>query len=120
MKSLLFIALIATALSQNLIADLQAQTDNCFLQSKSFYEGASSALKQTNIESIIDSLEKLVERVPSLMRACGAEEEATAFETAYPPACTRLLSKEAKIMVKIMRLYAEDQEKNEKQIMVRR
>lgn len=52
------------------------------------------------------------------MRACGAEEEAKSFETAYPPACTRVLAKEAKLLVKIMRLYAEDQEKNEKQIMV--
>jgi hypothetical protein len=60
----------------------------------------------------------VVEEVPSIMRACGAEEEAASFETAYPPACTKVLAKEAKLLVKIMRLYAEDQEKNEKQIMV--
>lgn len=112
MKLIIIVALIAAVLSQNLITDFKAQSAICFAKSKAFYQDANAAVAQTNIDSIIDSLEKLSERVPSVLRACGAEEEAAAYEQNYPPACTKLLAREAKILVKIMKLYAEDQEKN--------
>ena len=56
MKTVLLVTFIALALANNLINDLQAQADGCFANSKSLYERTSVALKQKNIESIIDSL----------------------------------------------------------------
>lgn len=118
MKAILIVALIAVALSQNLITDFKTQTGLCFAQSKALYAEVDSALNQKSLDAIIDSLEKISEKVPSLLRTCGAEEQAEAFEIAFPPACTKVLAKEAKIFVKIMKLYAEDQQKNEKQILL--
>lgn len=118
MKTLLFISLLVIVLSQNLISDFYTEAGLCFAKSKSFYNEVNSALTQKSTDAIIDSLEKMSEKVPGLLRACGAEDEAQAYEEAYPPACTKILAKEAKIFVKIMKLYAEDQVKNEKQIMI--
>jgi hypothetical protein len=56
MKTVLLVTFIALALSSNLINDLQAQADGCFANAKSLYERASAALKQNEIEAIIDSL----------------------------------------------------------------
>jgi hypothetical protein len=52
------------------------------------------------------------------MVSCGAEGQAEEIKQEYPPVCTKLLAKEAKLLVKIMRLYAEDKEKNQKSILL--
>jgi hypothetical protein len=38
--------------------------------------------------------------------------------TEFPPICTKLLAQEVKLLIKIMRLYAEDKVKNEKSILM--
>ena len=42
------------------------------------------------------------------MVSCGDKGQAEQIKTEYPPVCTKVLAKEAKLLVKIMRLYTED------------
>ena len=114
MKLVVLLALVALVFSQNLASESGA----CAVRAKLFYNQVKSAVEQNGLDSIIDSIEKVSETVPSVLRACGAEEEAAHYEHEYPAVCTKLLAREAKLLVKIMKLYAEDQEKNEKQILL--
>jgi hypothetical protein len=70
MRLIVLLAFLGFALSQNLITD----TGVCFAKTKLFYSQVTTALEQKNIDSIIDSFEKLSETVPSVLRACGEEE----------------------------------------------
>lgn len=105
MKLVVLLALVALVFSQNLASESGA----CAVRAKLFYNQLKSAVEQNGLDSIIDSIEKVSETVPSVLRACGAEEEAANYEHEYPAVCTKLLAKEAKLLVKIMKLYAEDQ-----------
>jgi hypothetical protein len=56
MKLVLLAVLLVLASTNNIVTDLQAETDGCFIRSRSFYDAARTALTQNSIESIIDSL----------------------------------------------------------------
>jgi hypothetical protein len=106
------IALIALAVA------LPPSIEKCFNTAQAFKDATVKSLEKGDAELIIDDLEKVFESYPSLLDSCGAEEKAEEIRTDYPPACSKILAKEAKLMVKIMRLYAEDQEKNQKAIVM--
>lgn len=88
MKFLLFLSLATLALSQNLF-----QAGLCFTNAKIFETEAKRAISATTLDSMIDSLEILSEKVPSLLRSCGAEKQAEEYEFYYPKTCTKLLAK---------------------------
>jgi len=69
MKTLVVILLIVFAASQKSATEGHKQ---CFTQAKQFYGLAREAVELGDVEEIIDSLEQVSERVPELLRACGA------------------------------------------------
>lgn len=75
------------------------------------------ALDNNNLEAIIDDIERTFQSVPSVFDVCGVSQASDAMRSELPPACTKALAKEAKLLVKILSLLAEDRVKNEKQIM---
>ena len=85
---------------------------NCFESATDFKEATVKALEKRDINLVIDDLEKVFETYPSLLAECGAEDKSDEIKKEIPPACSKVVSKEAKLLVKIMRLYNEDKEKN--------
>jgi hypothetical protein len=114
----LLVAFLLAAVAVLAAAEAFPQAGLCYHQAQQFQNAVVRALEQKDAEKIVDALEMVVDSIPSMLETCGAEDEAQYFREQLPPVCTKLLAKEAKLLIKIMRLYAEDPEKNEKAIIL--
>ena len=90
----------------------------CYGKALEFKTSSVAALENRDAELIIDDMEKVIETYPSLLEACGADEKAEQARTELPPACSKILAKEAKILVKIFRLNIQDKAKNQNSILM--
>ena len=104
----LLVAFLLAAVVVLAAANAFPQAGLCYHQAQQFQNAVVRALEQKDADKIVDALETVVDSIPSMLQTCGAEDEAQYFKEQLPPACTKLLAKEAKLLIKIMRLYAED------------
>lgn len=80
--------------------------EKCYQAALQFKNSYVHSLERRDVELIIDDLEQVFEAYPTLLDTCGAEDKASEVRSDYPPACSKVLAKEAKLLVKILRLNA--------------